>query len=111
MVGLGIRPVASELGPGHKRMKAVAVVGLKDIHSVLALELEDLVHILPAHIEAWAQRKDCAERGRLEVWSMRGVVESRRRSRVLAQVVRTSLVGDESVAVERAALVVKEQAV
>jgi hypothetical protein len=38
-------------------------------------------------------------------------VESRRRSRVLAQVVRTSLVGDELVAVERAALVVKEQAV
>ena len=111
MVGLGIRPVASELGPGHKRMKAVAVVGLKDIHSVLALELEDLVHILPAHIEAWAQRTDCAERGRLEVWLMRGVVESRRRSRVLAQVVRTSLVGDEPVAVERAALVVKEQAV
>jgi hypothetical protein len=92
-------------------MKAVAVVGLKDIHSALALELEDLVHILPAHIGAWAQRTDCAERGRLEVWLMRGVVESRRRSRVLAQVVRTSLVGDEPVAVERAALVVKEQAV
>jgi hypothetical protein len=92
-------------------MKAVAAVGLEDIHSVPALELEDPVHILRAHIGAWAQRTDCAERGRLEVWSMRGVEESRRRSRVLAQVVRTSLVGDELVAVERAALVVKEQAV
>jgi hypothetical protein len=48
-------------------MKTVAVVGLEDIHSVPALELEDLVHILRVHIGAWAQRTDCAERGRLEV--------------------------------------------
>ncbi len=78
---------------------------------MLAPELEDLGHISPARIVVRVQHTDCVEQGRLGVRSERDVVELRSSSQVLALAARRHLVGDELVAVERAALVVKKQAV
>jgi hypothetical protein len=93
-------------------MTAVAAGELVHIHLVLAPELVGLNHILSARIEALAQRRDCVERGQPEVCSVKDVVASQCRfRRVLVQVVRRRLIGDEVVGVGRTALVVKEQAV
>lgn len=69
------------------------MVGLEDTRLVLALELEDLVHISPARIVPWAQHTDCVEQGQLEAWSLRDVLESRYSSQALAQVARMRLAG------------------
>jgi hypothetical protein len=103
--------VGVELGRGRKRMKVAAVAGQEDSHSAAAPELEDLVHILQARIEARVQHTDFGERGQLAGWSMRDVEEARRSSRVLALVARMGLLGGELVAVETAAVVVKGQVV
>jgi hypothetical protein len=54
---------------------------------------------------------DCVEQGRPGVSSKRDVAELRCSSQVRALVARRRLFGDELAAVERAAVVVKEQAV
>jgi len=78
---------------------------------VLARKLVDLGHIWRLHIVVRAQHTDCEEQGRLGVRSERGVVELRSSSQVPALAARRRLIGDELVVVERAALVVKKQAV
>lgn len=78
---------------------------------MLAQEHEDPVHISWARIEVQAQHMDCVEQGRPGVSSKRDVAELRCSFQVRALVARRRLFGDELAAVERAAVVVKEQAV
>jgi len=80
---LDIRTAGAELGPDHTHMRAVAVVGLGDSRSVLALEHEDLARTSQARIEVWARHRDCEGQGRLGGSSLMDVVDLRVASRSL----------------------------
>jgi hypothetical protein len=101
---LDIRTAGAELGPDHTHMRAVAVVGLGDSRSVLALEHEDL-----ARIEVWARHRDCEGQGRLGGSSLMDVVGSQSSFQVLAQAARKGSVGDELREVEKVVLARTEQ--
>jgi hypothetical protein len=95
-------------------MRAVAVVGLGDSHSVLALEHEDLARTSQARtsqarIEVWARHRDCEGQGRLGGSSLMDVVGSQRSFQVLAQAARKGSVGDELREVEKVVLARTEQ--
>ena len=106
---LDIRTAGAEPGPDHTHMRAVAVVGLGDSRSVLALEHEDLARTSQARIEVWARHRDCEGQGRLGGSSLMDVVGSQSSFQVLAQAARKGSVGGELREAEKVVLARTEQ--